>query len=219
MSSYKDAVPVKQADGTYVLTYQVTDANGAPIGSKSVFIGSSESECYKKLMQAHQSAQQAIERLRKRTPVYKPGMAPTVDEATLAAVEAERAMNESRESYIFMSQHANPDSPDYFFPCSANAAIMKSELEADDLPWLAENLEIIFDRIRDTGKLAKRNTPIPTPNTSEEILPSVTKTPWSDIKTLEDLRLMPRDKYRELLFSPKYSAAFKQHITAIQGGN
>jgi hypothetical protein len=215
--SYKNAVPQKQADGTFLLRYQVVDAENNPIGQPSVFTGATESECYQKSVIAHQQATAAIERLRKRTPVYKPGAQPTLDQATQQAVEAERAMSEAKESYEFMSRHADPNSPDYFFPCSANAAIMKSELEAEDLPWLAENLEIIFDRIRDTGKLAKR-VPIQTPQTSEEIIPPA-KTPWSHITTREDIDRMPREKYRELMFSPKYGNDFKKHVATILGGN
>jgi hypothetical protein len=156
--------------------------------------------------------------LRKRTAVYKPGAQPTLDQATQQAVEAERAMNEAKESYNFMSQHADPNSPDYFYPCSANASIIKAELESEDLPWIASNLEIIFDRIRDTGKLAKR-VPAHTPETSEEIISPVAKTPWSHITTREDIDRMPREKYRELMFSPKYGADFKKHIATILGGN
>ncbi len=215
MSSYKDAAPVKQADGTYVLTYQVTDANGAPIGSKSVFAGRSESECYKKSMQAHQSAQQAIERLRKRSPIYKEGAAPTVDQAITAAALAEKQMIEAREAYIFMQNHL-PGSDHPYHPCQANSTILSNWLEQNDLEFVAENLEIAFDAVENS--LAKTNKPA-TRETPEEIIPPTPTTPWSHIRNISDLNAMPREKYRELLFSPKYSAAFKQHITAIQGGN
>jgi hypothetical protein len=209
---YKNATPQKQADGTYVLRYQVVDAANNPVGQPSVFTGTNEAECYQKAVQAHQTATAAIERLRKRQPTYKPG---TADEAITLAADAERKMREAAISYEWMQSHM-PGSGREFFRCAANADILKTFLDDNGLEWTVDNLELAFDACE--NRLAKSNKPV-TSETPEEILPPVVKTPWSDIKNRDDLRLMPRERYRELLFSPKYSSAFKEHILAIQGGN
>jgi hypothetical protein len=200
-----------------VYEYQARDTDGTPLGSPTRLVADSPEHLRELQKTAHEEALRLAARLRKRTVVHKPGIQPTLDQATQQAVEAERAMIEAKESYNFMSQHADPNSQDYFYPCSANASIMKTELEAEDLPWLASNLEIIFDRIRDTGKLAKR-VPTHTPETQDEIIPPA-KTPWDHIKNIDDVNLMSREEFRRLLLSPKYGADFKKHIAAIQGGN
>jgi hypothetical protein len=203
-----------------VYEYQARDTDGTPLGSPTRLVADSPEHLRELQKTAHEEALRLAARLRKRTAVYKPGAQPTLDQATAQAVEAERAMNQEKESYLFLRQHANPDSPDYFFPCAANAAIIKAELDSEDLPWIAGNLEIVFDRIRDSGKLAKRNTPIPAPDTSEEIIPPTPKTPFDHIRTIEDVKTMSKQSYGDLFRSERWGTQFKAHINAIlAGGN
>ncbi len=213
---YKNAEPTQLSDGSWTLVYQVTDHEGNPVGGKSTFTGSSEREVMKKVIAAHQNAQLAVERLRKRQPIYKPGQEPqTVDKAIQQAAAAEKTMVEAREAYIFMQNHL-PGSDHAYYPCQANSTILSNWLEQNDMEFVAENLEIAFDAVENS--LAKTNKPA-TRETPEEVVPPTPALPWSHIRNINDLNAMPKEEYKKLLFSPKYSTDFKKHIAAIQGVN
>jgi hypothetical protein len=216
--SYKNATPQKQADGTFVLSYQVTDAQGQPVGSKSVFTGSTEAECYSKAMQAHQNAQLAVERLRKRQPTYRPGQEPaTIPEMVDRAAAAERNANENAISFKWLQNHLS-DSEHPFFRCDANANILKSYLDDNGLEWTVDNLELAYDNCED--RLAKGHAPVPTSETPAEIIPTMPKTPFDHIRTPDDIKTMSKQAYGDLYRSERWGTEFKKHINAIlAGGN
>jgi hypothetical protein len=212
VAKYKDAVPVKLEDGTgYVLSYQVTDDAGKPIGAPSVFHGKDPGECYRKAMHSHQDSQKAIDRLRKSQTIYKPGSVTDAEGEAIKARQATAAAIESRESYEFMRSHIHD-----FNPCQANAAILRDLLEREGLAWTATNLEAVFTIALKEGKLAPMNSEYKgdTVAVVEEV-PEPIAVPWTpNPLTREAIRDMSREDYKAYLYSkdPQIQAEFRKQL-------
>lgn len=208
--SYKEAVPIQQPDGTWLLSYQVTGADGKPVGSPTVLTGKNERECWQKLRDSHAEATQAIDRLRKSQTIYKPGTATDAEGAVIKARQAEKSAVESRESYLFMRSHIHD-----FNPCEANAAILRDLLEREGLAWTATNLEAVFTIALKEGKLAPMNSEYrgDTVAAVEEV-PEPIAVPWESPLTMKIINGMTREDYKAFLYNkdPQIQAEFRKQL-------
>jgi hypothetical protein len=219
MKNYKEASIEKQADGSFAVHFQVTDAAGNSVGSPTVLTGATEAEVTKKLINSYANAAQAVARLRdykiqKQNETYG-----TVPE------ELQKTLGE-RIALQFQSRHNDPrDLENFFFACQANSNVMGETLREEGLPWTLESLETVFELLRGTGRLAQSNAPV-APATvvpaailpAAEVIPEAKVRPWSHVKTPADVKAIDRDQFGLWFRHYQLGPEFRAYIDAILQG-
>ena len=117
-----------------------------------------------------------------------------------------------QSSYLFMKAHVRD-----FEPCPQNARILNDYIVEHNLGWHQASLEEAFAHTK--GQLLP-------PTESSAVIASdpaalIVKetTPWPPFSTIEEIKLMDKNIYRQFFFSRKHGAAFQAAVTAVlQGG-
>jgi hypothetical protein len=128
-------------------------------------------------------------------------------------LEQEREfLRREQSSYGFMKNHIRD-----FEPSVQNANILADYLTENNLPWNTASLEQAYAHCKDRLLPPIDSSAVIASDPAALIVKETT--PWPPFSTIEEIKLMDKNIYRQFLFSRKHGAAFQAAVTAVlQGG-
>jgi hypothetical protein len=125
--------------------------------------------------------------------------------------EKENLLRE-QSSYLFMKAHVRD-----FEPCFQNAKILNDYVTEHGLAWNQASLEEAFAHTKDQLLPPTDSSAVIASDPAALIVKETT--PWPPFSTIEEIKLMDKNIYRQFFFSRKHGAAFQAAVTAVlQGG-